>query len=139
MLIKRSASAHWTGNVKEGKGSLTTQSGVLSNTQYGFQSRFADGIGTNPEELIGAAHAGCFSMKLSANITAENITPESIDTKATVIFQDGAITEVQLDTKVKAAGLSQEKFNDLVANAEKECPISKLLKAKISVTSSLIA
>lgn len=139
MQIKRNASAHWTGNGKEGKGTLTSQSGVLSNTQYGFASRFADGIGTNPEELIGAAHAGCFSMKLAFNLQAENITPESIDTKATVIFEDGSITEILLDTKVKAQGIAQDKFDALVTNAKNECPISKLLNTKITLTSALVS
>lgn len=137
MQIKRHASAHWSGNGKEGKGSLSTQSGVLLNTKYGFTSRFDDGIGTNPEELIGAAHAGCFSMKLAFNLQAENIVPESIDTKATVSFQDGTITEIILDTKVKAHGLNQDKFELLVLNAKAECPVSKLLNAKLTLTHSL--
>lgn len=137
MQIKRSASAHWAGNGKDGKGSLSTQSGVLLDTKYGFNSRFADGIGTNPEELIGAAHAGCFSMKLAFNLQAENVVPESIDTKATVIFQDGAITEIILDTKVKASGIDSQKFESLVMNAKAECPVSKLLNTKITLTHSL--
>ena len=139
MQIKRNASAHWTGNGKEGKGALSTQSGVLSNTQYGFNSRFADGIGTNPEELIGAAHAGCFSMKLAFNLQEAGVTADSIDTKATVIFEDGAIVEILLDTKVKAQGLTNEKFEELVLNAKAECPISKLLNTKITLTHSLNA
>lgn len=138
MQIKRTATAHWTGSGKEGKGTLSSQSTVLSETQYGFNSRFADGIGTNPEELIGAAHAGCFSMKLAFNLTAAEFVPESIDTKATVILEDGAITEVLLDTKVKATGISPEKFEELVENAKANCPISKLLNAKITLTSTLL-
>lgn len=139
MQIKRNASAHWAGSGKEGKGALTTQSGVLSNTQYGFNSRFADGIGTNPEELIGAAHAGCFSMKLAFNLQAEGVTAESIDTQATVVFENGAIVEIVLDTKVKASGLDQEKFNTLVNGAKTDCPISKLLNTKITLQASLNA
>jgi len=137
MQIKRNASAHWAGNGKDGKGSLTSQSGVLSNTQYGFNSRFADGIGTNPEELIGAAHAGCFSMKLAFNLQEEGVIAESIDTKATVVFEEGVIVEILLDTKVKVEGITNEKFKVLVLNAKSECPISKLLNTKITLTYSL--
>ena len=86
MQIKRTATAHWEGSGKDGKGTLSTQSGVLKDSQYGFKSRFEDGIGTNPEELIGAAHAGCFSMKLAFNLQAAGITADSIDTTATVIL-----------------------------------------------------
>lgn len=137
MQIKRTANAHWTGTGKEGKGSLSTQSGVLKDTQYGFNSRFADGIGTNPEELIGAAHSGCFSMKLAFNLEAAGFPAESIDTKSTVVFEDGAITEVILDTTVKAAGLEQAKFTELVTDAKQNCPISKLLNTKITLVSKL--
>ena len=138
MAIKRSATAHWTGSGKDGKGGLTTQSGVLSDTQYSFNTRFADGIGTNPEELIGAAHAGCFSMKLAFNFQAAGLAAESIDTQAVVILDDGAIGQIELTTKVKIAGLSQEKFDELVADAKANCPISKLLNAEISLTSEMI-
>jgi len=137
MQIKRNASAHWAGNGKDGKGSLTSQSGVLSNTQYGFNSRFADGIGTNPEELIGAAHAGCFSMKLAFNLQEEGVVADSIDTKATVLFEEGVITEILLDTKVKVDGITNEKFKLLVLNAKADCPISKLLNTKITLSYSL--
>jgi len=137
MQIKRNASAHWAGNGKDGKGSLTSQSGVLSNTQYGFNSRFADGIGTNPEELIGAAHAGCFSMKLAFNLQEEGVVADSIDTKATVLFEEGVITEILLDTKVKVDGITSEKFKLLVLNAKADCPISKLLNTKITLSYSL--
>jgi osmotically inducible protein OsmC len=138
MQIKRTANAHWEGTGKEGKGSLSTQSGVLTNTQYGFNSRFADGIGTNPEELIGAAHAGCFSMKLAFNLQAANITADSIDTKALVVFEDGEIKEVQLETSVKATGLDEAKLNELAADAKANCPISKLLKATITLKVTLL-
>ena len=137
MQIKRNASAHWAGNGKDGKGSLTSQSGVLSSTQYGFNSRFADGIGTNPEELIGAAHAGCFSMKLAFNLQEEGVVADSIDTKATVLFEEGVITEILLDTKVKVDGITSEKFKLLVLNAKADCPISKLLNTKITLSYSL--
>ena len=138
MAIKRKATAHWTGNGKEGKGSLDTQSGVLSKTQYGFKSRFEDGIGTNPEELVGAAHAGCYSMKLAFNLQEENITPDSIETEATVVLDSGAVTEIHLNTKVKASGLSKEKFNELAEDAKQNCPISKLMNAKIVLKAALV-
>jgi lipoyl-dependent peroxiredoxin len=138
MQIKRKASANWQGTGKEGKGTLTSQSGVLSNTQYGFNSRFADGIGTNPEELIGAAHAGCYSMKLAFNLNAAGFTADSIDTDAIVILEDGSITEVQLTTHVKAEGLTKEKFEELAADAKANCPVSKLLKANITLTTVLV-
>ena len=138
MQIKRNATAHWAGSGKDGKGHLTTQSGVLEETQYGFNSRFADGIGTNPEELIGAAHAGCFSMKLAFNLQEAGFTADSIDTKATVLFENGTIGEILLDTTVKAEGLTEDKFAELVADAKANCPISRLLNATITLTSKLV-
>ena len=138
MQIKRKSSAHWQGTGKEGKGTLTSQSGVLNNTQYGFNSRFADGIGTNPEELVGAAHAGCYSMKLAFNLNAAGFTADSIDTEAIVILEDGSITEVQLSTRVKAEGLTKEKFEELAADAKANCPVSKLFKANITLTTTLL-
>lgn len=138
MQIKRKSSAHWQGTGKEGKGTLTSQSGVLDNTQYGFNSRFADGIGTNPEELIGAAHAGCYSMKLAFNLNAAGFTADSIDTEAIVILEEGSITEVQLSTRVKAEGLTKEKFEELAADAKANCPVSKLFKANITLTTTLL-
>lgn len=138
--MKRHATALWNGTGKEGKGTLTTQSTTLQDTQYSFKSRFEEGVGTNPEELVAAAHAGCFSMKLSFNISAENITPESIETKATVNLnaEKGAIDNIHLVVKVKADGLSQEKFDELVADAKANCPISKLLNTEITLESELL-
>ena len=138
--MKRHATALWNGTGKEGKGTLTTQSTTLKDTQYSFKSRFEEGVGTNPEELVAAAHAGCFSMKLSFNISAENITPESIETKATVNLnpEKGEIDNIHLVVKVKAEGLSQEKFDELVADAKANCPISKLLNAEITLDSELL-
>ena len=138
--MKRHATALWNGTGKEGKGTLTTQSTTLQDTQYSFKSRFEEGVGTNPEELVAAAHAGCFSMKLSFNISAENITPESIETKATVNLnaEKGAIDNIHLVVKVKADGLSQEKFDELVADAKANCPISKLLDTEITLESELL-
>ncbi len=138
--MKRNATAIWNGTGKEGKGTLTTQSGTLSDTQYSFKSRFEEGVGTNPEELVAAAHSGCFSMKLSFNISAENITPEEIVTKAIVNLnpEKGEITDIHLEVKVKAPGLSQEKFEELVADAKLNCPISKLMNAEITIEAELV-
>ena len=138
--MKRHATAVWNGTGKEGKGTLTTQSTTLQDTQYSFKSRFEEGTGTNPEELVAAAHAGCFSMKLSFNISAENITPERIETKATVNLnpEKGAIDNIHLVVKVKAEGLSKEKFDELVADAKANCPISKLLNTDITLESELL-
>ncbi|MBC7617177.1 MAG: OsmC family protein [Pedobacter sp.] len=137
--MKRNATAIWNGTGKDGKGTLTTQSETLKDTQYSFKSRFEEGVGTNPEELIAAAHSGCFSMKLSFNISAENITPEEIVTKAIVNLnpEKGEITDIHLEVKVKAPGLSKEKFDELVADAKANCPISKLLNAEITVDAEL--
>lgn len=137
MQIKRKSTAVWNGTGKDGKGSITSQSGVLNKTQYGFQSRFADGIGTNPEELIASAHAGCFSMKLAFNLQAANFTPEELNTDCEIVFEDGAITHSNLTLKAKIEGISAEKFDELVKDAEANCPISKLLNCKISVSYQL--
>ncbi|MES2446162.1 MAG: OsmC family protein [Bacteroidota bacterium] len=138
--MKRNATAVWNGTGKDGKGTLTTQSTTLKDTQYSFKSRFEEGVGTNPEELVAAAHAGCFSMKLSFNISAENITPEEINTKAIVDLnpEKGEIVGIHLEVKVKADGLSKDKFDELVADAKANCPISKLLNAAITIDAELL-
>ncbi len=133
----RKASAQWLGSGKEGKGTLSTPSGGLDKTKYSAGSRFADEKGTNPEELIGAAHAGCFSMKLAFVFQEAGITPESIDTEAKVIFEDG-IKEIVLTTKVKAPGVDQAKFMEMANDAKENCPVSQVLKAKISLDASLV-
>ncbi|CAN5326469.1 OsmC family protein [soil metagenome] len=135
--MKRSATAQWLGTGKEGTGSLTTQSTLLNKAQYSFKTRFEDGIGTNPEELIAAAHAGCFSMKTAFLLVAAGITPESIDTTCDIVLENGAITSSTLTTTVKAAGLTNEKLQEVTADAEKNCPISKLLNTEISMTATL--
>lgn len=137
MQIKRKSTALWSGTGKEGKGKLTSQSGVLNETQYGFNSRFADGIGTNPEELIAAAHAGCFSMKLAFNLQAAGFTADELKTSGEIVLEDGSITESNLNLTAKVEGISNEKFEELVKDAEANCPISKLLNCKISVTFQL--
>lgn len=133
----RHASAVWNGSGKDGKGSLSTQSGVLQQTQYSFNTRFADGIGTNPEELVAAAHAGCFTMKLSFVLGEAGFTADSLETKCDITFENGAITKSHLTVKGTVPGISKEKFDECVKNAEENCPISKLLNTAISSEATL--
>jgi len=135
--MKRTATAHWEGSGKEGKGHLSTQSKVLDQSQYSHFSRFDTGEGTNPEELIGAAHSGCFSMKLSFLLTGAGFVPTSIDTQATVTVENGAIPTILLETEVVAPGLTDEKFQELALDAKINCPVSKLLNAEITLTAVL--
>jgi osmotically inducible protein OsmC len=138
MQIKRSATAHWEGSGKTGNGTLSTQSPVLNSTQYSYNTRFEDGVGTNPEELVGAAHAGCFSMKLAFVLQAAGFTADSIDTKATVILDNGAISDVHLETSVKVAGVTQAQLEEYTADAKANCPISKSLTSNITLTTILL-
>ena len=130
--MKRNATAVWNGSLKEGAGKLTTQSTTLQNTQYSFGSRFETGVGTNPEELIAAAHSGCFTMQLSAYIGEAGHEIDSIETKCVVDFQDGSVVSSHLTVKAKVQGISEADFQELVTKAEKNCPISKLLNTKIT-------
>lgn len=130
--MTRKATAVWNGTGKEGTGHLTTQSTVLNKTQYSFNSRFADGIGTNPEELAAAAHAGCFTMKLSFVLNAAGFTADEIETSCAVTLADGSITESHLDVKAKIPGISKEQFDAAVADAKANCPISKLYNTNIT-------
>ncbi|MFT3682628.1 MAG: OsmC family protein [Ferruginibacter sp.] len=130
--MKRNATAIWNGSGKEGNGHLSTQSGVLSKTQYSFNSRFADGIGTNPEELAAAAHSGCFTMKLSFVLNAAGFTADSIETRCDITLDNGAITESHLHVKATVPGISKEKFDECVADAKANCPISKLYNTNIT-------
>lgn len=136
--MKRKATAVWTGSGKEGKGNLTTQSTVLNKTQYSFNSRFAEGIGTNPEELVAAAHAGCFTMKLSFVLGEAGFTPDELTTDCFITLDNGAITQAQLVLKAKVPGISKEKFNACAEDAKANCPISKLLNTSISLEASLV-
>ena len=140
-MITRTASARYDGFGKEGKGKVSTQSGVLADTQYGFGSRFEDGIGTNPEELIGAAHAGCFTMALSGQLGQAGLTAQELRTTATVSMEkvEGgfSITAVHLDLVAKIPGASQEAFDKAAQTAKENCPVSKLLNADITLTSRL--
>ncbi|MFN4365372.1 MULTISPECIES: OsmC family protein [Chryseobacterium] len=135
--MKRRSTAVWSGTGKEGKGSLSTQSTVLNETQYGFNSRFADGIGTNPEELIAAAHAGCFSMKLAFNIQAAGFAADELKTDCEIVLEDGSITQSNLSLSAKVSGIDPSKFDELVKDAEANCPVSKLLNTKITVNYTL--
>jgi osmotically inducible protein OsmC len=139
--MQRTASAHWSGGLKDGKGTISSQSGVLSGTQYSFGSRFESGIGTNPEELIAAAHAGCFTMALSSELGKLGMTAESLDTKATLTldFIEGkpTITASHLELSARIPGADRNKFQEAVHDAEVGCPVSRVLNAKISVTASL--
>ncbi|HTQ28297.1 MAG TPA: OsmC family protein [Puia sp.] len=136
--MKRTATAVWNGNGKEGKGNLTTQSTTLNKTQYSYKSRFEDGVGTNPEELIAAAHAGCFAMKLSFVLQEAGITADSLDVTSTVTLEGGAITGSDLVLKAKIPGISKEKFLASAEDAKLNCPISKLLNTKITLDASLV-
>ncbi len=130
--MKRNATAVWNGSGKEGKGHLTTQSTTLNQTQYSFSSRFEEGVGTNPEELVAAAHAGCFTMKLSFVLGAAGFTPDEIETRCDITLEDGAITESHLNVKAKVPGVTQEQFDTAVADAKANCPISKLYNTNIT-------
>jgi lipoyl-dependent peroxiredoxin len=136
--MKRKATAVWQGTGKEGKGHLSTQSGVLNKTQYSFTSRFEEGIGTNPEELVAAAHSGCFTMKLSFNLNAAGFTADNLETNSTITLENGVITNSHLELEAKVPGIDKAKFEELVKDAEKNCPISKLLNTNISVSARLI-
>ena len=133
----RNATAVWNGTGKEGKGTVSTQSGVLQETQYSFNSRFAEGTGTNPEELIAAAHAGCFTMKLSFVLGEAGFTPGNLETKCEITLEDGAITKSHLSVKGSVPGISKEKFEECVKKAEESCPVSKVLNAAISSEATL--
>jgi lipoyl-dependent peroxiredoxin len=139
MKIIRRASATWKGTGKEGSGTVSTQSTVLNNTQFSFGSRFEEGVGTNPEELIGAAHAGCFSMKLSFIIVAVGFTADSINTSAKVTLEDGKISAIHLDVKAKVPGMNADQFATAANDAKANCPISKSLNAEITMDAALEA
>ena len=136
--MKRTATAVWNGSGKEGNGNLTTQSTLLNKTQYSFNSRFADGIGTNPEELMAAAHAGCFTMKLSFVLGAAGFTPENIETSCVITLGDGAITNSDLVVKAKVPGITPEKFQECAADAKANCPVSKAYNMAIGMEASLV-
>jgi len=139
--MQRQASAVWDGSLRDGSGTLTTESKTLDATQYSFATRFEDGVGTNPEELIAAAHAGCFSMDLSSRLGKAGLGPQHIDTHATLTLEKVdsgfSITAIVLEVKAKLQNPDQVKFDEAVDQAKKGCPVSKVLRADISVRASL--
>lgn len=135
----RNATAVWNGSGKDGNGNLTTQSTVLDNTQYSFSSRFEEGIGTNPEELIAAAHAGCFTMKLSFVLNEKGFTAEQLSTRCNITFENGAVTKSHLIVEGKIPEISADEFQAAVKDAEENCPISKLLNTAISSEAKLLS
>jgi len=137
----RKASAVWNGNLRDGKGTVTTESGALAQTPYSFRSRFETGTGTNPEELIAAGHAGCFTMALSAQLTGAGLTPDTIATSAALTLEKldngWTVTKIHLDVTARVPGATSETFQKLAAEAKANCPISRLLKAEITMTATL--
>ena len=140
--MDRSASAVWRGSLKDGKGTISTQSGTLKETQYSFAARFESGVGTNPEELIAAAHAGCFSMALSAELGKAGFTPDSIETTAVVtldLHDKPTVTKIHLTTKAKIPGIDKAKFDEIADGAKKGCPVSRVLAAaEITLDATLL-
>ncbi len=135
--MKRTSTAVWKGGLKDGKGTISSKSGVLKNTQYSFSSRFEEGTGTNPEELIAGAHAGCFSMALSAALEKEGYKPENVETSSTVTIENLTITNSHLVVKAKVPGITKEKFDQIANDAEANCPVSKALKLEITMETNL--
>ncbi len=140
--MKKSASAHWSGGIKDGQGTISTETAVLREAPYGFKSRFEDGPGTNPEELIGAAHAGCYSMALSLGLGEAGLTASSIDTKAVVSLEkegEGfSITAVHLTCEAKVPGADKATFDRIAEETRQGCPVSKVLKARITLEAQLV-
>ena len=138
MKFTRKASAHWQGTGMEGKGTISTQSTVLNKAQYSFKTRFEDGVGTNPEELIGAAHSGCFTMKLSFMLSEKGFVPEDLNTEAHVTFEDGVITKSHLVLQAKVPNITEPEFQAVAMEAKETCPVSKLLNAEITLEAKLL-
>lgn len=138
--MKRTAKAHWEGTLKEGKGNVTTQSGILTNTNYSFKTRFEEGEkGTNPEELLAAAHAGCFTMAVGAILTQKGLNPTSLDTEAILTLEGLDVTGVHLNISGKVAGITADEFTAITKDAEKNCIISKALSVPITSEAHFIA
>ena len=134
----RTANAVWNGSGKEGKGTVSTQSTVLKDTQYSYLSRFEQGVGTNPEELVAGAHASCFTMKLSFSLGAAGFTPETINTKCEITFENGVLLKSHLIVEAKVPGINVEEFQKALKDAEENCPISKVLNLAISSEGKLV-
>jgi lipoyl-dependent peroxiredoxin len=138
MKFTRRANANWKGTGMEGTGTLSTQSTTLNNTQYSFKTRFAEGVGTNPEELIAAAHSGCYTMQLSFLLNEAGFTAEDLSTEAKLTFEDGTITAIHLELNAKIADISEEVFQQTAQKAKEICPVSKVLNASITLSAHLI-
>ena len=138
MKFTRKANANWKGSGKEGKGTLTTQSTTLNETQYSYKSRYENGIGTNPEELIGAALSGCFTMKLSFLLGEAGFTPTNLDTVAKVTYEGDGIAYITLELNGQVEGISEQKFQEVALNAKETCPVSKIIKAPLTLTANLV-
>ena len=136
--MKRTATAVWNGTGKEGNGNLSTQSTVLNKTQYSFNSRFAEGVGTNPEELMAAAHAGCFTMKLTFVLSAAGFTADTLETTCAISLEEGVINKSELVVKAKVPGITPEKFQECAADAKANCPVSKAYSMEITLDASLV-
>ena len=138
MKFTRSANTNWKGSGMEGKGFVSTQSTTLNKAQLSFKTRFEEGVGTNPEELIAAAHSGCFTMQLSFLLTDAGFVPDDLDTTAKITFQDGSITLIQLELNAKVANISNDEFQTIAQKAKEICPISKLLNTEITLLANLV-
>ncbi len=137
--MKRKATAVWNGTLKDGKGNLTTDSQVLDKTAYSFRTRFEDEKGTNPEELLAAAHAGCFTMQLSANLTEAGHVPEELKTQSAIVFENGKIVRSELTLEAKVPGISEEEFQKLAKHAEENCPVSQSFSFEITLDAKLVS
>ncbi|SFI12808.1 OsmC family protein [Halpernia frigidisoli] len=135
--MKRTATAIWNGTIKEGKGNITTSSKVLDEVPYSYTSRFKDGPGTNPEELIASAHAGCFTMKVSGDLAEAGFTPTKLETTSEVTLEDGKISKSELTLTATIEGISEEKFQELVENSKETCPVSQALNMDITLKATL--
>jgi len=136
--MRRKATAQWNGNLKEGKGSLTTDSTALDQTQYSFSTRFENGVGTNPEELLAAAHAGCFTMQLSAYLTEAGFVPEELTTVSTIVFENGSIVRSELELKGKVSTITETEFQTIAHKAKENCPVSKAFSFEKTLDAKLL-
>lgn len=136
--MRRTATAVWNGSGKDGNGTMSTASTVLTNAQYSYKTRFEDGVGTNPEELMAAAHAGCFSMKLSFVLGAAGFTPDEIHTDCAISLEGGVITKSELTVKAKIPGITAEQFQECAADAKANCPVSKAYNCEITLDAALV-
>lgn len=138
MKFTRNASANWKGTGMDGKGTINTQSKTLDNAQLSFKTRFEQGVGTNPEELIAAAHSGCFTMQLSFLLSEAGFVPEDLNTEAKVTFEDGSISLIHLELTGKVPGISNDDFQKTAQKAKEVCPVSKLLNTTITLSANLV-